>query len=312
MLHTLTSGQPPGPQPRTVHIILESPSPIGPSIRRLSHSNCIVTTFPRNALHRVACWPELDRPGIYVLVAPSVGDFALRTFVGQASNLLQSVRDHERNRLSQRDIQIITIASTDNQLHGDVVQYTEQRLIWTLNETRLVEIDNHSSTCPVLPADIRIRAERFFQDALLLLGPVEPMMGLVAATIAGQERKRSFGNDVRPQHVNSFPGEQLYELKQGRCHAFAIKSLNRTVRVLAGAMVATEVNDTLSRRSAAFRRRLIADGSLVHSPEAGTFILTRDIEVSSPAGAADLVTGRRMDWGHGWLPAQNAKEAGDV
>lgn len=312
MLHSLPSATLPGPQSRTVHVILESLNPVGPSIRRLSHSNCIVTTFPSDALHRVACWPELDRPGIYVLVAPSVGDFALRTFVGQASNLLQGVRDHERNRHSQRDIQIVTVASADDQLHGDVIQYIEQRLIWTLNETRLVEIDNHSSTCSVLPADIRIRAERFFRDALLLLGPVEPMMGLVAATIAGQERKSSFGSDVRPQPVNSFPGEQLYELKQGRCHAFAIRSRSNAVRVLAGAVVATKVNDTLSRRSAALRRRLIADGSLVHSPEAGAFILTRDIEVSSPAAAADLVTGRRMDWGHGWMPARNAKEAGDV
>lgn len=312
MLHTSTSAAPPGPRPRTVNIILESLNPLGPSIRRLSHSNCIVTTFPRDALHRVAGWPELDRPGIYILVAPSVADFALRTFVGQTPNVLKCLHDHKRDRINQRDIQIVTITSADNQIHDQVTQYIEQRLIWTLSETRLVEIDNHASTCPVLPANIRIPAERFFRDALLLLGPVEPMMGLVAATIAGQERRSGFDRDAFRQPVTSFPGEQLYELKQGRCHALAFRSSKGAVRVLAGAMVATEADDTLPRRAAALRRRLIADGSFVHSPEAGTFILTRDIEVSSAAGAADLVTGRRMDWGHGWMPAGNAKEAGNV
>jgi hypothetical protein len=312
MLHSTLSAVPYGPHARTVHLILESSDPVGPSLRRLGNSDCIVMTFPRDAFRRVVTWPELDRSGIYILVAPAIGEFALRAYVGEARNLLKRLDGHERDRIDQRYIQIVAITSADDQLREDVTGYIEQRLIWTLNETKLVEVDNRSPTYPPLPADVRIRAERFFQDALLLLGPVEPMMGLVAATIAGQERRRQFTRDNGPRPVAPIDGDKLYELKRDRCHAFAIKSPTSGMRVLAGARVATEVHYTLPRRGVALRQRLIADGSLVHSPEAGTFILTRDIEVFSPAGAANLVTGRRMDGYHSWMPIKDGKEAGEV
>lgn len=312
MWHSTLSVPPPGPHARTVHLILESRDPIGPSLRRLGNSDCIVMTFPRDAFRRVVSWPELDRSGIYILVAPAIGDFALRTYVGEARNLLKRLDGHERDRVDQRYIQIIAITSADDQLGEDITGYIEQRLIWALNETTLVEVDNRSPAYPPLSADARIRAERFFRDVLLLLGPIEPMMGLIAATIAGQERRRQFNRDNGPRPVAPIDGDKLYELKRDRCHAFAIKSPASGMRVLAGARVATEVHYTLPHRGVALRQRLIADGSLVHSPEAGTFILTRDVEVYSPAGAANLVTGRRMDGYHSWMPTRIDKEAGEV
>jgi hypothetical protein len=69
MLHHSLAGTP-YLRARTIHLILESRDAIGPSIRRLGNSDCIVLTFPRDALRRVSTWPELHRSGIYLLIAP--------------------------------------------------------------------------------------------------------------------------------------------------------------------------------------------------------------------------------------------------
>lgn len=298
----------PGPRARTIHLVLESRDPVGPSIRRLGNSDCVVVTFPRDALRRVASWPELDRGGVYLLIAPATGSHAFRVYVGEARNLLNRLDGHERDRTDPRYIQIVAITSADDQLREDVANYIEQRLIWVLRETGMVDVENRSPSYPPLPIDVRIVAERFLRDALLLLGPIEPLSGMVAATISKQERLRRFGGDMGPQPATPLATDELYELKRDHCHAYAIKSADRGMHILAGARIANEVHYTLPRRSIELRQRLLSDGSLVPSISAGALILIRDVDVYSPAGAANLVTGRRMDGYHSWQPASFAED----
>lgn len=310
MLHRLLAGTP-GLRARTIHLILESRDPIGPSIRRLGGSDCIVVTFPRDALRRVSTWPELHRSGVYLLIAPASGDRTLRIYVGEARHLLNRLDGHERDRLDPRYIQIAALTSADDQLREDVAAYIEQRLIGTLHQSGIIEVENRSPTLPPLPVDVQITAERFLRDALLLLGPIEPMTGMVAVSVAVQERLRQFKDTDGPQPIAPLAGDEIYELKRDHCHAFAIKSAERGMFVLAGARISREIHYTLPKRSAELRRRLLADGSLVHAPEANALILIRDIDVFSPAGAANLVTGRRMDGYHSWQPANLDQENSD-
>ncbi len=213
--------------------------------------------------------------------------------------------------MDARYVQIAAITSADDQLREDVAAYIEQRLIWTLHQSGLVEVDNRSPTLPPLPVDVQISAERFLRDALLLLGPVEPLVGMVAVSVSLQERLRQFRDIDGPRPIAPLVGDELYELKRDHCHAFAIKSADRSMRVLAGARISHEIHYTLPKRSAELRRRLLADGSLVHAPDAGALILIRDIDVFSPAGAANLVTGRRMDGYHSWQPANLHEDGSD-
>lgn len=304
MLHSSLWNLRPGPRARTIHLVLESRDPVGPSIRRLGNSDCVVVTFPRDALRRVASWPELDRGGVYLLIAPASGSHAFRVYVGEARNLLNRLDGHERDRTDPRYIQIAAITSADDQLREDVATYVEQRLVWILQRSGMVDVENRCPSYPPLPVDVQIVAERFLRDALLLLGPVEPLAGMVASTVATQERLRQFGDNRGPQPIAPLPGDQLYELRRDNCHAFAIKSPDRGMQILAGARVASEVHYTLPRRSVELRQRLLADGSLVMSPAAGALVLICDVDVYSPAGAANLVCGRRMDGYHSWLPAK--------
>ncbi|MCZ8036488.1 MAG: DUF4357 domain-containing protein [Novosphingobium sp.] len=269
-------------------------------------------TFPTEAYRRLSTWPELDSSGIYVLVSPAIGEFALRAHVGEARNLQAHFDSHESDHIDWRAIQIIAIASAGNRLSECIAGHVVQQLASALHESGLVEIDKRLPACPPIAANDRMRAERFFRDALLLMAPVEPMMGMVAATMAGRDRRRQLVRHDAPEPVVSLKGVSLYELKQACCHAYAIKLPSRRMRVLAGARVATKAHDEHPRRALALRQRLIADGSLVHSPQTSTLILTRDVEVYSPAGAASLITGRRMNGSTSWIPATIVKEARNV
>lgn len=311
MLHRSLCEQSPGPQPKTVHLILEGYDPKGPSLRRLGNSDCIVVTFPRDALSRVATWPELHRSGVYLLIAPAIGDHALRIYVGEARHVLTRLRTHERDRNDPSYVQIAAAVSADNQMRDDLRGYVEQRLIWLLNETGMVEVENRSPHYPPVPSDVQIVAEQFLRDALLLLGPAEPLSGMVAATIAVQERTRQLAGWQGPQPVEPLVGDRLYELRRAYCHAFAISSSTRGMRILAGSRIATEIHYTLPRRGIELRQRLLDDGTLVLCPDARVLVLIRDVNVSTPTIAANLVTGRRMDGYHSWKPATLDRSAGD-
>jgi hypothetical protein len=285
---------------KSIQITLESRDPLGPSIRRLGNSDAIGVTFPRDALRRVADWPELTRRGIYMLIAPDRGDRALRIYVGCAQNVLARLTGHERDRQYPNYLQIAIVVSTDNQLREDVAQFVEQRLIEALLQTEMVEVENKPPAYPVLPRDIRVIAEKFFRDALLLVAPVEPMTAMICATILRQERRTAFIKDGPAKPPQRLTSNVLYELRREHCHAFAVKAPNRTMRVLAGAKIAGELHYTLPRRGRELRERLIAAGTLVPAPEAGSYILLRDVDVFSQTGAADLVTGRKTDGYHSW------------
>lgn len=285
---------------KSVQITLESRDPLGPSIRRLGNSDAIGLTFPRDAIRHVADWPELSRRGVYMLIAPDTGDRALRIYVGQAQNVLLRLSSHERDRQYPRYVQIAIVVSSDNQLREDVAQYVEQRLVECLIQTGMVEVENKPPSYPALPRDIRIIAEHFYRDALLLMAPVEPMTAMLCATIYRQERRNHFLRDAPAQPPPGLESSVVYELRREHCHALAIKAEDRTMRILSGARIAGEIHYSLPRRGRELRERLIAAGTLVPDPHQNSFILIQDVSVFSYRGAADLVTGRKSDGYHSW------------
>lgn len=228
-----------------------------------------------------------------MLIAPIPGDHAFRVYVGQAQNVLQRLIKHERSREFPRYLQIVVIVSTDDQMRGDVALYLEQRMIQALVKSDMVMVENRALRFPTLHKDDRVAAEQFFRDALLLLGPVEPMAATVAATIASQERKSELVNLDASRGRPFLQSNVIYEFRLAECRAFAVHTDGRSMRVLAGARIAAGEDASLPPRCRQLRARLRAAGTLVPGPEDGWLILLADVDLFSQAGAADFVTGRR-------------------
>lgn len=291
---------PRGQRPRALQISLESDDPLGPTIRRLANSDTIAITFPRDALRRVSARPELTRRGIYMLIALDPEPFELGIYVGQAQNVLRRLRQHERGSNYHRYLQIVVIVSADNQLRGDVAIYVEQRIVKALALTRLVKVENRSARLPELTTEDKAIAEQFFRDAMLLVGPVEPLATLAATTVTSQELNKAFLEQEEELPVAPIQSSVLYELRRPECHAFAVLGQGRSMRVLAGAKIATNIHFSIPHRAHGIRARLQAGGVLVPGPEDEWMILLRDVDVYSHKGAADFVMGRNSSGARLW------------
>lgn len=293
-------GPPDPPRRKTIQITLESSDALGPSIRRLANSDAIAITFPRDALCRIADYPELKRRGVYMLIAAIPGPRPLRIYVGEAQDVLKRLQRHERDREYPLYLQISVVVSADNQIRADVTCYVEKRIISALVRTEMVEVENRLARPPKLHSDNRLVAEQFFRDAMLLLGPVEPMASMLATTVMSQVLRNEYLEQTEPVPIPLLQSNVLYELRRHDCHAFAVHCEGRYMRVLAGAKIAQEVHYSLPRRGRELRARLVAAGSLVAGPQDGWLILLRDVDVFSQTGAADLVMGRKTDGSRHW------------
>lgn len=289
----MNSENPDSRRPKAVHVSLEGPDALGPSVRRLASSDAIVMTFPRDSLPRIKTYPEVGRRGVYLLIAPIAGDHAFRVYVGQAQNVLQRLMKHERSREFPRYLQVAVIVSTDDQMRGDVALYLEQRMIQALVMSDMVMVENRSLRFPQLHKDDQIVAEQFFRDALLLLGPVEPMAAMVATTIASQERRNELINLDASRGRPFLQSNVIYEFRRDGCQAYAVHANGRSMRVLAGATIVDEEHSSLPRRCQELRQRLRAAGAVVRGPHDGLLTLLTDVDLFSQTGAADFVAGRR-------------------
>lgn len=289
----MNSENPASRRPKAVHVSLEGPDALGPSVRRLASSDAIVMTFPRDALPRIKAYPEVSRRGVYMLIAPIAGDHAFRVYVGQAQNVLQRLIKHERSREFPRYLQVAVIVSTDDQMRGDVALYLEQRMIQALVKSDMVMVENRALRFPALHQDDQVVAEAFFRDALLLLGPVEPMAAMVASTIASQERRNELVNLDASRGRPFLQSNVIYEFRRDGCQAYAVHANGRSMRVLAGATIVDEEHSSLPRRCQELRQRLRAAASVVRGPQDGLLTLLIDVDLFSQTGAADFVAGRR-------------------
>ncbi|SDG45413.1 hypothetical protein SAMN05421844_10463 [Bosea robiniae] len=228
-----------------------------------------------------------------MLIAPTAGDHAFRVYVGQAQNVLQRLIKHERSREFPRYLQVAVIVSTDDQMRGDVALYLEQRMIQALVKSDMVMVENRALRFPALHQDDQIVAEQFFRDALLLLGPVEPMAAMVASTIASQERRNELVNLDASRGRPFLQSNVIYEFRRDGCQAYAVHANGRSMRVLAGATIVDEEHFSLPRRCQELRQRLRAAGSVVRCAQDGLLTLLIDVDLFSQTGAADFVAGRR-------------------
>lgn len=317
MIHTKPSADPGPADGRTIHLSLETPDPMGPSIRRLANSDAVLLTFPRDAFRRMAIRSEMSRRGVYLLISPGMSArHAISAYVGRTSNVRKRLVQHDRARRRAMVIQIAVLVSADDQLTDEQTSYVERRLIQLLAATDMVDVENAPAN-PAVPLrpDLRLGAERFLRDGLLLLGPVEPLLGMVAATAFSQQRTGD-ARDASGAHDSwsrrpAFGGV-LLEFRRGPYRGLALRTVGRGMRILAGACMAPEIDRRLPARDVTTHSRLLSSGGLVPSGKDGPLMLMRDIDVASPTAAASLIAGRRV-WGYqAWKPAQFDRPEGEL
>jgi hypothetical protein len=284
---------------RHVTITLVTGSPIGLTIRRLANSDAVVLTCSRELLPRAWEEPETKRSGVYILlgIAPDNAGI-LAAYVGKAT----SIRDRIRQHCGRAFLQTAMLIAADDQLTDEQTSYIESRLATILESSRMVSIiGTRRPKVATIRGDLRDAAEKFLSDALLLLGPIEPMLALVATTASARRGRAEYPieSEVLRTRERSLGGE-LFEMRRGRAYALARRTRSGGLRVIAGSRLVKAIGPRLPKKWVALREQLLLSGGVAPTADADVVMLLRDADMPTKRSAACLVAGDLVNHSRMW------------
>jgi Domain of unknown function (DUF4357) len=220
--------------------------------------------------------PELQRPGVYLLIGPAESAGKPRIYVGEADILRKRLDQHHANRdFWTRAIAFTTKDASLNKAH---VKYLEGRLLTLAHQLDRAEIEN--GNVPQLPAlsEPEIADVEAFLDELLLLYPVLDVRAFEPVEAAAQTGDRL---------QLSGPGTQA--LGSETAEGFV---------VYAGSLARSSVVPSIHPWLLELRTRLVESRVVEETPDGLRF--TEDYVFESPPAAAGALLGRaangRTEW----------------
>jgi hypothetical protein len=264
----------------SIRLFLADGNPSGLWVVEKSGWTGIGLMWPR-ALHASARQrPELQRPGVYVLVGPGESSGRPRVYVGEADILRKRLDQHQ----ASKDFWTRAIAFTakDASLNKAHVKYLEGRLLSLANQARRAEVDN--GNVPQLPAlsEPDIADVEAFLDELLLLYPV-----LDVRVFEPLEEAAASG--TRLQLTGPGADGQGAETAEGFV-------------VFAGSRARSTEVPSIHQWLSELRSRLVESGVVELGPDGLRF--TQDYVFESPSAAAGTLLGRAANGRTEWKDAQ--------
>ena len=232
---------------------------------------------PRTRNASLRSRPDLDGPGVYVLVGPSESGLqASRIYVGETDDLPTRLNDHNRDKDFWN--RVIVFTSKDENLNKAHVRYLETRLIELARVANRAEIENkdEGKLPPLSEPDIA-DVEAFLSEMLLIY----PVLGVQVFQKAEEQPSSSIrlqlsGVDTKAEGTETPDGFVVFADSLGR---------------------ASEV-ESIAPLFTRLRRTLQENGIL--SMDGKQLRLTENYVFSSPSTAAAVMLGRnsngRTDW----------------
>lgn len=262
----------------SIRIFLAEGSPDGLWVVEKSNWTGIGLVASRSGYPVLRDRPEIQGPGVYVLVGPADGVArTYRIYIGETDVLRPRLDSHLKNK--EFWTRVIVFTSKDANLNKAHVRYLESRLINLAQEAKRVEVENSTvSSMPSLSEADKADMEAFLEDMLLLY----PVVGITAFESSGVSaataglRLRLVGKDALAAGYES--GDEFV--------------------VLAGSLARTETVASMPDYALKLRADLQADGILYSEGPHLRFV--QDYVFTSPSRAAMTILGRtangRVEW----------------
>jgi len=239
---------------------------------------------PRIDLEHLLARPELDNPGIYILLGsnPETGDLA--AYIGEAEAVSERLKQH---KVKEFWTSAIVFVSKDENLTRAYIRYLEGRLIEEATKVGRYKLTNATASGSKLPESDLHDMEVFLER----IGQLLPVLGSELLT------------PIAPIQKSITPADYLYCTVKG-LKAKGLRSPNGFV-VLAGSSAVLKGRPGAKTHGAwilALRERLIADGSL--SAEGDHLVFAKDVEFTSPSAAAGVVRGGTAAGPIAWINKQ--------
>lgn len=232
---------------------------------------------PRTRYRDLRSRPDLDGPGVYVLVGPTDSGYpAQRIYIGETDDLPGRLDSHNKNKDFWNRAVVFT--SKDANLNKAHIRYLEHRLIGLAKAARRAEMENGNlgSMPPLSEADAA-EAEAFLAEMLLIY----PVLGVQVFKKPDEQPSSS----VRLHLVGKGANAEGTETADG----FVVH---------AGSLARLDEVPSIHAYGIEMRKAMKANGLLVEDD--GHLRFTDDHLFGSPSTAAMVVLGRtangRVEW----------------
>lgn len=260
----------------SIRIFLVDGSADGVWIIEKSNWNGKALMAPRTRYKELRARPDLDGPGVYLLVGPTEsGVPATRIYVGETDSLPSRLDSHVKNKDFWN--RVIVFTSKDDNLNKAHIRHLEGRLIQLAHAAGRAEVENANvGSMPPLSEPDRAEAEAFLRE-MLLIYPVLDVKAFEGA-----------------ESLPSVPG---LILRGKGTDATGNETADGFV-VYAGSLARGDTVPSVDAWVIRSRDAMVAQGVLVVEGE--QLRLTRDFVFASPSAAAAVMMGRnangRVEW----------------
>jgi len=224
--------------------------------------------------------PEFSKPGVYILIGPSVGSNLVTAYIGEGDPAGERLKSHA----VAKDFwtKFVLFTSKDSNLNKAHVQYLEARLVELASASKRCNLENGNQPARPALSEIDVaEAEGFLGEMLLCF----PTLGIdFFETVTKSEEVTS---ELLRLHAKGVTA-QGYESAQG----FVIKSGSRAI--------GTETT-SCPPYIVGLRKTLSEKGIL--KPDGNGLIFSQDFVFNSPSAAGAVVIGGAISGPEAWKDA---------
>ena len=260
------------PLGKTLRLYLTDGSPGGPIIAEIINWTGQVVVVPRAQLHEMAKRDELQRTGVYVLVGPDAQTGSERVYFGEADDVFERLKSHDKDESKDFWTRAVTVTSKDFNLTKSHSRHLESRLIELAAAAGRAKVSN--GTAPgtkTLPESDVADMEYFLEQIKLML----PVLGF---DFLRPPATREYGKEAEQSPVLT--------MAEVGANAHA-KEVDGTFVVLKGSTARRNGSPSWDSYTA-LRDELVARAKLVPRDN-DYFEFAGDVEFTSPSAAAAVV-----------------------
>jgi hypothetical protein len=253
---------------------------------------------PRSLFSELRDWPEIQRPGVYILFGVDDETGREIAYIGEAEVLANRLCGH----LSGKEFwsESVSFSSKDENLTKAHVRYLESRLVSMADKAQRYRLENNvTPTLPSLPRADRDAMEDFLGHVKTLLGVLGHRLldPLVAREANKDEKMNALVNSISTSAAKVLEPSAVFHLKVNGLQSRAVWTEEGMV-VFEGSDAALTATPNIPGGMAALRQTLIASGVLSTASE--KLVFSRDYIFKSPSQAAGVITGYSINGTDSW------------
>ena len=262
----------------SIRLFLADGTPTGLWVVEKSNWTGIALMWPRTAHVEARQRPELQRPGVYVLVGASDETAKQRVYVGEADVLRSRLDQHQANKdFWTRAVAFTTKDASMNKAHA---KYLESRLVELAKQAGRDEVENGNVPQRPALAEAEVADIEAFLDEMLVIYPVLDVRTFERVE-ARTESRRLYLAGPEAKGIGSETAEGFLVHAGSTARTKTVKSTNPVVIKL--------------------RAQLLEDAVLVE--EGASLRFTTDHLFTSPSLAAAVLLGRNANGRTEWKDA---------